>query len=272
MKVKISNTELKRMLNISKRKQTVNGKQQAQVESCVLLVDLHDARITSLTRDLTGLTGVVAQCESDKSFLIPIPDIDRVLGVIALHGEVLTISYGDNKLLFKSAGKRTTLDASLDAKAFTHTQETISEFYDKSMSLAAKVDAENGIYHGNDGNEYPAFSSFEVNVRDLYDACRCDTINGQRLNRYTLEMKTDGFYVTVGDPSLGQTESKVDVETTFLFNNFKWNFDGGLDELFKGFTGKVKLNFFDFREHGQGIRFSASFGNGEYAFQSGMLG
>ena len=282
MKVKISNTELKRMLNISKRKQTVNGKQQAQVESCVLLVDLHDARITSLTRDLTGLTGVVAQCESDKSFLIPIPDIDRVLGVIALHGEVLTITYGENKLLFKSAGKRTTLDASLEAKAFTHTQETISEFYDKSMSLAVKVDAENGIYHGNDGNEYPAFSSFEVNVRDLYDACRCDTVNGQRLNRYSFTIPDAGSYeehgdcfrITVGDPSLGQTTSEIVMEKKNLMpiDGFSWDFDGGLDELFKGFTGKVKLNFFDFREHGQGIRFSASFGNGEYAFQSGMLG
>jgi len=275
--ITISKTSLKRMLTISKRKQTVNGKQQAQVESCVLSCDGSKARITSLTRDLTGLTEVVADVEGTSN--IPIPDIDRVLGILSLHSENLTITWENqsNKLRFKSAGKQTTLDASFDAKAFTHSQETIDDFHARSLSLANKIEAENGVYILGDGTEQHSFCSFEVNVSDLYDACRCDTINGQRLNRYTFKVdleETLEIEITVGDPSLGQTTSTIPVEGGAMkpLSDFTWDFDGGLDELFKGFTGKATLNFFDFREHGQGIRFSVSFGNGEWAWAAGVLG
>lgn len=276
MTITISNTQLKRILNIAKRKQTVNGKQQSQVESCVLACQ-DGASITSLTRDLTGLTIVTAECEGVG--VIPIPDIDRVLGVLALHSENLTIMWDEEnkKLRFKSAGKQTTLDASFEAKAFTHSQETINDFHTRSLSLAEKIDAENGTYLKANGETQHAFCSFEVNVADLYDACRCDTINGQRLNRYTFTIPAGGepmgIKITVGDPSLGQTTSEISIEQIYLMptDGFSWDFDGGLDELFKGFTGKAKINFFDFREHGQGIRFSVSFGHGEWAWAAGVL-
>jgi len=279
--ISISNTQLKRALNITKRKQTVNGKQQSQVESCVLSCDGSTARITSLTRDLTGLTEVVADVEGTGNY--PIPDIDRVLGVLSLHSENLTITWesSDNKLRFKSAGKQTTLDASFDAKAFTHSQETIDDFHARSLSLAKKIDAENGVYTLGDGTEQKSFCSFSVNVADLYDACRCDTINGQRLNRYTFTIPDAGPYeehkdcirITVGDPSLGQTTSEIVMEKKNLMpiEGFSWDFDGGLDGLFKGFTGKATLHFFDFREHGQGMRFAVSFGHGEWAWAAGAL-
>ena len=274
--ISINNTALKRMLNISKRKQTVNGKQQAQVESCVLMCDGSKARITSLTRDLTGLTEVVADCGGAGN--IPIPDIDRVLGVLSLHGQnlVLTWDLEKNKLRFKSTGKQTTLDSSFDAKAFTHSQETIKDFSLRSETLANKIDSENGIYTLSDGTQHHAFCSFEVEVSDLYDACRCDTINGQRLNRYTFKVdleETLEIEITVGDPTLGQTTSTIPVEGGAMkpLSDFTWDFDGGLDELFKGFTGKATLHFFDFREHGQGIRFAVSFGNGEWAWAAGAL-
>jgi hypothetical protein len=277
MTITISNTQFKRMLNISKRKQTVNGKQQSQVESCVLLCYGDTARITSLTRDLTGLTAVTAECVGVAN--IPIPDIDRVLGVLALHSENLTLSWDaeNNKLRFNSAGKQTTLDSSFEAKAFSHSQETINDFSERSLALANKIDADSGVYTKADGGQMRAFCSFEVNVSDLYDACRCDTINGQRLNRYTLSIprgdSPEGIHITVGDPSLGQTTSEIAIEQKYLMptDGFTWDFDGGLDELFKGFTGKAKLNFFDFREYGQGIRFSVSFGHGEWAWAAGVL-
>jgi len=280
VKINISNTQLKRMLNISKRKQTVNGKQQAQVESCVLMCDGSKATITSLTRDLTGLTTVTATAGQGEDWMrsVPIPDIDRVLGILTLHSENLTLSWNaeTNKLLFKSDGKQTTLDASFDAKAFTHSQETIEQFHSRSHSLANKIDAEDGVYTLGDGSEQQSFCSFEVNVADLYDACRCDTINGQRLNRYTFKVdleETLEIEITVGDPTLGQTTSTIPVEGGAMkpLSDFTWDFDGGLDELFKGFTGKATLNFFDFREHGQGIRFAVSFGNGEWAWAAGAL-
>ena len=144
--------------------------------------------------------------------------------------------------------------------------------------LANKIDADSGVYTKADGGQIRSFCSFEVNVADLYDACRCDTINGQRLNRYTFSIprgdSPQGMAITVGDPSLGQTTSEIAFEQKYLMpsEGFTWDFDGGLDELFKSFTGKVKLNFFDFREYNQGIRFSAWFGNGEWAWAAGVLG
>ena len=274
--ISISNTTLKRMLNISKRKQTVNGKQQSQVESCVLMCDGSKARITSLTRDLTGLTEVVGDCGGAGT--IPIPDIDRVLGVLSLHGENLVLVWDleKNKLRFKSTAKQTTLDSSFEAKAFSHSQETINDFSLRSESLANKIDHVMGIYTKGDGTKQHSFCAFSVNVADLYDACRCDTINGQRLNRYTFKVdleETLEIEVTVGDPTLGQTTSTIPLENagTKPDTGFTWDFDGGLDELFKGFTGKATLHFFDFREHGQGIRFSVSFGDDEWAWAAGAL-
>ncbi len=276
-KVSISNTQLKRMLNISKRKQTVGGKQQAQVESCVLKCDGSKARITSLTRDLTGLTTVTAECGG--AVAIPIPDIDRVLGILSLHSENLVLTwegFNHNKLRFNSTGKQTTLDASFDAKAFSHSQETIEHFDSRTVGLANKINPKKGTYTLGDGNELPCFCSFEVDVADLYDACRCDTMNGQRLNRYTFKVDLEEaleIEITVGDPSLGQTTSTIPVENpgTLPDSPFTWDFDGGLDELFKGFTGKATLHFFDFREYDQGIRFCVSFGNGEWAWAAGAL-
>jgi len=276
--VSISNTQLKRMLNITKRKQTVNGKQQSQVESCVLKCRGSEATITSLTRDLTGLTTVTAECDGEA--VIPIPDIDRVLGILSLHSENLVLTWESmnaNKLRFKSTGKQTTLDSSFDAKAFSHSQETIEHFDSRTVGLANKINHNMGIYTLGDGTEQHSFCSFSVNVADLYDACRCDTINGQRLNRYTFiippSYRKEGISITVGDPTLGQTTSTIPLENagTKPDTGFTWDFDGGLDELFKGFTGKATLHFFDFREHGQGIRFSVSFGNGEWAWAAGAL-
>ena len=272
--INISNTQLKRMLNITKRKQTVNGKQQSQVESCVLMCGGNKARITSLTRDLTGLTEVVGDCDGTGN--IPIPDIDRVLGVLSLHSENLVLTWEAGKLRFKTIGKQTTLDASFDAKAFMHSQETIMDFQVRSETLANKINHNMGIYTLGDGTEQHSFCAFSVDVADLYDACRCDTINGQRLNRYTFKVdleETLEIEITVGDPSLGQTTSIIPVEGGAMkpLSDFTWDFDGGLDELFKGFTGKATLNFFDFREHGQGIRFSVSFGNDEWAWAAGAL-
>ena len=53
---------------------------------------------------------------------------------------------------------------------------------------------------------------------------------------------------------------------------FNWDFDGGLDELFKGLGGRFTMDFFDFTEQGQGMRVLIKFLDcNVWAFQAGIL-
>jgi len=271
----ISNNSLKHMLITTKRKQTVAGKAQSQVESCLLKVEANVASITSLTKDLTGLTHV--QCEVDSGGgTFPIPDIDRVLGILALHGANVNLSYnaGKNKLVFKSGSKQTTLDASPDALAFSHSQETISDHTSRSNDLAGRINAIGGVYTTADGNEIHSIACYTVNSTEMFEALRCDNMNGQKFNRYTFSGKDKGLSVLVGDPSIGgETLTGIQVEglSPVEPETWEWSFDGGLDELFKQFSGPCNIHIFDFTEHGQGMRMAIAWCNGCWAFQSGIL-
>jgi len=267
------------MLITTKRKQTVAGKAQSQVESCLLKVDSEKASITSLTKDLTGLTHVECAHEglhSTDNGVFPIPDIDRVLGILTLHGGSVNLSYnaGKNKLVFKSGSKQTTLDASPDALAFSHSQETISDHTSRSNDLAGRINAMGGVYTTADGNEINSIACYTVNSTEMFEALRCDNMNGQKFNRYTFSGENKGLSVLVGDPSIGgETLTGIQVEglSPVEPKAWEWSFDGGLDELFKQFSGPCNIHIFDFTEHGQGMRMAIAFGNGCWAFQSGIL-
>tara|TARA_R110000796_G_scaffold35024_3_gene90294 strand:- start:445 stop:1269 length:825 start_codon:yes stop_codon:yes gene_type:complete len=271
----ISNNSLTHMLVTTKRKQTVAGKAQSQVESCLLKVEANIASITSLTKDLTGLTHV--QCGVDSGGgTFPIPDIDRVLGILALHGANVNLSYnaGKNKLVFKSGSKQTTLDSSPDALAFSHSQDTISDHTDRSMLLAERIDSMGGVYTTADGSKIQSIACYTINSTEMFEALRCDNMNGQKFNRYTFSGENKGLSVLVGDPSIGgETLTQVTVEGLSPIEppKWEWSFDGGLDELFKQFSGPCNLHVFDFTEHGQGMRIAINFGNHSWAFQSGIL-
>jgi len=273
----ISNNSLKHMLITTKRKQTVAGKAQSQVESCLLKVEANIASITSLTKDLTGLTHV--QCDAngyDWNGTFPIPDIDRVLGILALHGANVELAYnaGKNKLVFKSGSKQTTLDASPDALAFSHSQDTISDHTSRSNDLAGRINAMGGVYTTADGNEIQSIACYTVNSTEMFEALRCDNMNGQKFNRYTFSGEDKGLSVLVGDPSIGgETLTAIQVEglSPVEPKAWEWSFDGGLDELFKQFSGPCNIHIFDFTEHGQGMRMAIGFHNGCWAFQSGIL-
>lgn len=272
----ISNNSLKHMLVTTKRKQTVAGKAQSQVESCLLKVEGNVASITSLTKDLTGLTHVTTSVDSCDDTSFPIPDIDRVLGILALHGATVKLSYNkaNSKLVFKSGSKQTTLDASPDALAFSHSQDTISDHTDRSMLLAERIDSMGGVYTTADGGKINSIACYTINSTEMFEALRCDNMNGQKFNRYTFSGEKKGLSVLVGDPSIGgETLTKVTVEGLSPIEppKWEWSFDGGLDELFKQFSGPCNLHVFDFTEHGQGMRIAINFGNGSWAFQSGIL-
>ena len=278
MTVKVNNAVLQNLLVISKRKQTVNGKGQSQVDSCVVECDGEMINIMSLTRDMTGLTYVTGHTATDgvtsinPTTLIPIPDIDRVLGILKMHSQSVTLRHdlATNKLLFKSSNKQTTLDASLDAKAFSHSTETINTFRQKAWSLAERIDVPNATYTTAGGDKIDAVIHYDLDSNDLFEALRCDTVNGQRLNRYKFEGGGSTLKITVGDPHLGQTTTTLTGKRDAI-PKWECEFDGGLDELFKHFHGECLISVFDFTKFGQGYRMLINFKNGSWAFQAALL-
>lgn len=290
--VDIANADLTRLLTVMKRKQTVNGKQQSQVES-LLLTCMHtgmdkvegesgQAIATSLTRDLSGLTQVTMPCTVNGSDVcsIPIQNIDNMLGIIKYHGTQLSLIFDEekNRLKIKSTGKQTTLDASKNAKAFSHSPDTISEFHMKGIELTNRIWHTDGMYYISATKEriHP-FAKYTVDSTQMYEALRCDTMNGQRLNRYTIgaEYGSHHLKVQVGDMHLGQTTTDVALET-MAKETWEWQFDGGLDEVFKFMPSTCDLYIYDFREYGQGMRIFMHWPNilgasEFFAFQAGVL-
>ncbi len=271
----VSNDSLQFLLKTMQRKQTVDGKGQNQVEGVVLVID-KDNHITclSLTRDLTGLTSVGGNVR--HGIEIPIPNISQVLSILSMHQKTIAIEFDSQKnlLTIESGRKRTKLEASLDAKAFSHSLDSLKEFADKSWQLKSRIDVENSTYKAGDGTVFsPCYSIYGDDANDMYEALRCDTINGQRLNRFHFSCADSNVEVTVGDPAKGMTTTRFGEE--YIQDNtegFNWDFDGGLDELFKGLGGRFTMDFFDFTKQEQGMRVLIKFLDCDvWAFQAGIL-
>ena len=197
----VSNDSLQFLLKTMQRKQTVDGKGQNQVEGVVLVID-KDNHITclSLTRDLTGLTSVGGNVR--HGIEIPIPNISQVLSILSMHQKTIAIEFDSQKnlLTIESGRKRTKLEASLDAKAFSHSLDSLKEFADKSWQLKSRIDVENSTYKAGDGTVFsPCYSIYGDDANDMYEALRCDTINGQRLNRFHFSCADSNVEVTVGE-------------------------------------------------------------------------
>jgi len=271
----VSNDSLQFLLKTMQRKQTVDGKGQNQVEGVALVFDKEN-HITclSLTRDLTGLTSVGGNVR--HGIEIPIPNISQALSILSMHQKTIAIEFDSqaNLLTIESGRKRTKLEASLDAKAFSHSLDSLAEFAQKSWELKARIDVENSKYKAGDGTVFsPCYSIHGDDANDMYEALRCDTINGQRLNRFHFSCADSNVEVTVGDPAKGMTTTTFGEE--YIANNtkgFNWDFDGGLDELFKGLGGRFTMDFFDFTEQEQGMRVLIKFLDCDvWAFQAGIL-
>ncbi len=271
----VSNDSLQFLLKTMQRKQTVDGKGQNQVEGVTLVIDKEN-HITclSLTRDLTGLTSVGGNVRDGIE--IPIPNISQVLNILSMHQKTIAIGFDSqaNLLTIESGRKRTKLEASLDAKAFSHSLDSLKEFADKSWQLKSRIDVDNNAYKTGDGTVFsPCYSICGDDANDMYEALRCDTINGQRLNRFHFSCADSNVEVTVGDPAKGMTTTTFGEE--YIHDNtkgFNWDFDGGLDELFKGLGGRFAMHFFDFTEQEQGMRVLIKFLDCDvWAFQAGIL-
>ena len=273
--MKIDNGGLKTLLKRTARKQFVGGKPQDQVIACLIKFETFDektyATTTSLVRDgKTSLSHFRCPCGSDaKQGEIPIPDIDRLLGVLAVHGSSVNISY-DGKLRIKSGTKQTTLTAQYGGLAFPHSTETIKEWADKSSQLSQVIHVgEVNGYKMRSGEIREPFFSMTVAANAIHEATRCDAINNQRLNRYRFKQHSKKVTVSVGQELKGATE-------TILANNengkgWEWAFEGGFEHIVDGMTGEVKLHFIDFRPENQGIRVIMDLGVAGWVYQAGLL-
>tara|TARA_R100001443_G_scaffold49985_1_gene62275 strand:+ start:1344 stop:2171 length:828 start_codon:yes stop_codon:yes gene_type:complete len=273
MLVKASN--MKKLLEVTARKQFVNGKPQQQVIGCVLRgTQMDEVSTTSLVRDgKTSIAQFSTVCDwKDDEQAIVIPDIDRTLGVLSAHNGDITMTQDGGSLRIKSKGKQTTIVAEPGSLAFPHTQETIAEWESKSLTLSEQVNEDAGSYKMRDGSDRKAFFMAETSASILHEALKADNMNSQKLNQYTF--RYDGqnvLYVQTGTDLKGQTETILNDDCQQQVESFEATYEGGLEQILSHYDGMVKLYFLDFRPEGQGIRLIVSFDNGDWVFQACVL-
>ena len=264
--MKVPRKALEQLLSATSREQHINGKPQKQVTGCILVLGDDKLSTTSIVKDgKTSLSYLSFKCEGDEESL-PVPDIERMLGVLKYHGDYVTLSLNNGKVLIKSNKKQTTLAGGFDAKAFANSQHTLKEWHNEAKTRAEQID---GLtYKTKDGGTISPFFTAQIEAGELYDALRCDGMNGQKLNRYRFQVKDNTLSVSVGDPFKGQTTTDLGEYTT---GDFEVSFEGGLENIARHYRDDIYLRFLDFREHGQGIRLLMVMGNGDWVFQAGVL-
>jgi len=262
---------LKNLLEITSRKQFVNGKPQQQVIACVLrpTEDGTSASTTSLVRDgrtSIGTFTIGAKWDEAEEGLV-VPDIERLMGVLSAHSGEVTIKQDGGMLRIKSGKKQTSLNAEAGALAFPHSNETISEWEEKSVGLSAQISEEGYIMR--DGSTRAPFFKATLPCGELASAMRCDNINGQKLNQFAFEHNTGTLSLHVGDTLKGQTS--ITLSDSHSGEDFKTTLEGGIDQIISNYGGEVHLHFIDFRPEGQGIRAIIRFDNGDWIYQASVL-
>jgi len=268
--MKVKRKMLTALLRATSRTQHVNGKAQAQVESCILRWRDDSVSTTSLVKDgktsishFSFKTDVASRDDMD----IPVPDIERMLGVLKYHGDMVSLKDKDGKVVVLSKNKQTTVVGGYDAKAFSTSRQNLQEWGDQSLLLSERV--QGNFYHMMDGTVRKPFFVAHIAADILHDALKCDGMNGQKLNRYMFKYNGAQLTVTVGDHFKGQTETII--ATHYIADAFEATFEGGLENIVGHYSGDVEVSFLDFRPEGQGIRLILRFGNGDWVFQAGVL-
>ena len=193
--------ELVELLKATKRTQAVNGKPQDQVPSCLIFHDEEmGMRTTSLVKDgKTSVSTFRRDATSSGEGTVAVADIDRLLGILSMHGPTVKIESHDGKIVVKSSGKQTTLSGGDSSMAFPHSDESLLEWATKSAEVSKSINAEEGKYLMRDGAVLESIWKARVSANDLFEAFRCDNINSQKLNLYTIEFEHDGLVVSVGE-------------------------------------------------------------------------
>ena len=266
--MKVNRAALERALRTTKRNQFISGKEHPQVVSCILRAVGDRVTTTSIVKD--GKTSVARFSFAGDGFPIniPVPDIDRLLGALKYHGVEVKLDANDDKLVVRSGKKQTTMSANSDGRAFPNTQTTIAEWENNSINRADSLTQ--GGYKMHDGQVRKPFYTISMEAEDLFDALRCDEMNGQRMNRYTFELGNSVFKVIVGDHLKGRTEIVLSDDVT-SDTEFTATFEGGLEYVLKHYNCPVNLHFYDFTPEGQGYRLCIWFTEDDFVFQAGVL-
>tara|TARA_R100001510_G_scaffold34133_1_gene30625 strand:- start:23900 stop:24766 length:867 start_codon:yes stop_codon:yes gene_type:complete len=258
MGIKVACSDLKKLLTLTQRRQTVAGKNNPQVLACVLRCQGLQKwlRTDSLVRD--GRTSVssfwvgaaIEPADTGPESIV-VPDIEQMLGVLKAHKGEITLTSQDNKTIIKSAKKKTTLQAQSGGLAFPHSQETIGEWERKSADLLQRFSPDE--YKMADGTRIEAFYTVSLPASELAEAFSCDNINGQKLNQYEfIGAKETSLSVRTGGIYKGQTEYTFEGEAPL--DEFTVVFEGGLENVMSQLNCDVKVSFLDFRPYKQGIR------------------
>ena len=272
--MKIQTTDLIRLLDKVQRKHSVAGSTQPQVSACMLRGDGTDeVSVTSLVKD--GVTSVFRFSASTRPQTemeeIPIPDIDRIKGVLKYHGGILDIKYVEGKLRLKSGKKSTTILASGNARAFPHSPHTIAEWEQRSLERARAIDSESHIYTTRDGSQITPVLTVSLDSVELFEALRCASMNSQKDGIFTFILDENVLSVRVGEDLKGSTTTVLWDDVPLNRNKWEAKFKGGLDHLMKYINGQIFVSFFDFRNFNQGIAMLITHGKQDFNYQAGAL-
>jgi len=270
--INVDTNSLKWLLTLAQRKQTIDGSSHAQLYSVILKASDGRLSLTSLVKDgVTSLMRLSIPCTGQGEVVIT--DIDTTLGVLKYHGGVITITPTVDKVKFKSSNKQTTLSASKEAKAFPHTPETMAQWNEKSNALAEKISVDTLTYTTNDGQKINTSWDFsDLSTTTLYEAFRCDSMNGQKFNQYVISFKEPNeLEIRVGADLKGKTITKIQSQpfTTPVGEDagFTATYGGGLEHIFQHLNSDVGIHVWDFTDAGMGHPMLITLGDGDYIFQ-----
>lgn len=269
----IRNDVLQSLLKKTKRTQTIDGKVQDQVLSCVLKNQNGVVSSCSLVKDgVSSLSNFSGPTTVDAKTLeqLFITSIDSLLDVLKYHSSPVTLTQDIHKLRVKSSNKQTTLLASPDATAFPHNPATLKEWSHNADSLKQRIDMSVDIptYTAVDNSKHDAKGGYKIDATTLFEALRCDSINKQKTNQYKFYHDANGLHVDVGTELKGLTTSTICKEEGELFDV---TVQGGLQHTFAHINGDIYLWFFDFREQNQGIRLLFDLGGEDFILQAGLI-
>ena len=119
-----------------------------------------------------------------------------------------------------------------------------------------------------------SFYDLKIDANELFEALRCDNMNGQKLNRYTFAIEGNSIRIGVGEEMKGLTYTDFTNSENADTNanaQFEWTFEGGLENVVAGISGDITLSFIDFRQEKQGIRMVVDLGERGFVYQAGVL-
>ena len=286
MTVTVDNDSLSLMLKRAKRPQIIDGKSQDQVHSCVLHVEGaldEKPRLRTVNLSKDGVSSISSfSCNvnnfSTGSEGVFIPDINNLLGVLKYHGKTvsLTPKLDEGKLTVKSNKKQTTVIANRNAASYPSNPLSLEEWSLQAKAVDERIVKNDGLwmYHTNNGTTYDAQGYITLDSTDLYEALRCDSMNGQKINKYRFYTTKTSLLVETGGEMKGQTQTiltDVDEFTSISLIDLDVTVQGGLEQLLANINGDIRFMFFDFTDAGQGVKLLFEFGNEDYVLQSGMI-